>query len=283
LAILQAERAKTTNPDDLAAIDREIAGVKSKMSRRDLIAAGVEGAPAAPLSKTTVPAPQTSRRDTITAAVGGMQSGPSLGDAQAATNAQNELSDAWKKQLDSHQTAQTNIALLNQIKGLSGEAVTGAGDARRLYLMKLGALVGIPGMDQSATASDLLNKYGSQLVQGLAARGISTDAGRELVGLGSPNSHMQPAAINEAADSMIAREQMVQARTKAMQPYANKRDAVGMQSAQADFDAKVDPRMFQMRTMTPQQVQGYVSRLSPSDAQTLLQKYKAAKAAGYLQ
>jgi hypothetical protein len=289
LAILQAERAKTTNPDDLAAIDREIAGVKSKMSRRDLIAAGVEGAPAAPLSKTTVPAPQSSRRDAITAAMdapkpagGGFQSGPPLGLAKAAELSQQELSDNWKSQQQAQQQAQTNVALLNTIKTLAPNAAIGYGDAKRQYLAKLGAYAGIPEMNQEATDTDLYKKYSSQLIQSLAAKVGDTDKARELVEAGSPNTGMTPDAAIEAANFLLAREQTALARTEALRPYALKRDPTGYQGTATSFDAVMDPRLMLLRNMGQSQQSAFLGRLDPQDAATLLNNYRAAKKAGFL-
>jgi hypothetical protein len=294
LAILQAERARLTNPDDLAAIDREIARVQQRVqpSRRDQITAAVNATPQTPTpAAPTTPqgAPGNARRAQLTAAVNnaarppGVQSGPALGAAQGATNAQDELSKSWAGQQSANQSSQTNISLLQSLKGLAGQAATGYEPARRQYLLQLGAYLGVPGMDASATASSLFDKYGAQLVQGFASRGLDTDAARALVAAGSPNSHMPPAAINEAADFLTGRELMTQARTRALQPYAANRDPAGYQRAASDFDQVADPRLYQLRGMNPQQAQAFVSRLSPSDAQSLLQKYNAARQKGYLQ
>jgi hypothetical protein len=268
------------------------AGARVQPSRRDQITAAINGTPQAPAPAaptTTQGAPGNDRRAQLTAAVNnaarppGVQSGPALGAAQGATNAQDELSKSWAGQQSANQSSQTNISLLQSLKGLAAQAATGYEPARRQYLLQLGAYVGIPNMDANASATDLFNKYSAQLVQGISARGADTDAARALVASASPNQHMQPQAISEAADYLTGRELMTQARTRALQPYAVNRDPAGYQRAQSDFDQVADPRLYQLRGMNPQQAQAFVSRLSPSDAQSLLQKYNAAKQRGYLQ
>lgn len=197
----------------------------------------------------------------------GVQAGPALGQGQGATNAQNELSTAWTAQQGAHQTAQTNVSLLQNMRELTDKAITGFEPDRRTFLAKLGAYAGIKSMDDKASASDLLNKYSSQLIAGLAQKGgMSTDAARELVMAGTPNSHMQAGAIKEAIDGLQAREQMTQARTHALQPYANKRDPAGFQGAATTFDQVADPRAWQwMAIKDPKQRQAFAAKVMASD------------------
>ena len=215
--------------------------------------------------------------------LGGLQSGPALGEAKGAESAQAEMSDAWNKQVASHQVSQTNISLLRNIQGLADKAVTGAESDRRLLLTKLGAFAGLGPMDDKASATDLFNKYGSQLIAGLSAKGMNTDAARDIVMAGTPNSHMQPSAIREAASAMIAREEMNQARTVALQKQAIARNPSAYQSTAIDFDSVADPRLWQMRSMSQPQLVNYINGLDPSDAGSLLKKYTAAKDRGFLQ
>ncbi len=215
----------------------------------------------------------------------GVQSGPAVGQVQGATNAQDELSKTWAAQQQSHAQAQTNIYTLQSLKALTDRAITGGGGKldQRAMVAKLGAYLGIPGAGDAAVSSDLMDKYSAQLVAGLSARGMSTDAARDLVMAGTPNSKMQPAAIKEAVDGLIAREQMTQARTGALQPYAINRDPAGFQSASSRFDTIADPRLWQMRNMTPQQLQAFTARMPAADAQQLMQKYQAASQMGVFQ
>lgn len=234
LRILQDERSKATTPEDRAALDREIARVTPRVQQG--------GQPS------------------------GVQTGPSLGEGQGQTNAQNELSDAWKGQLQAHQTAQSNIATLSQMRGLTDQAITGYEPSRRQYLAQLGAFVGLPPMEKAASATDLFNKYGAQLVTGLASKGLNTDAARALVEAGSPNSKMQPAAAREAIDSLMSREQMAQARTQALQAFAQRRDAAGFQGAAAKFDQAADPRVWQwLNIRDPKERAAFASKTLRAD------------------
>lgn len=197
----------------------------------------------------------------------GIQTGPALGQGQAATNAQNEISTAWTNQQTAHQSAQTNVALLTQMRDLADKAVTGVDADRRTFIAKLGAFAGIKSMDETATASDLLNKYSSQIIAGLAQKGgMSTDAARDLVMAGTPNSHMQAGAIKEAINGLQSRELLTQARTEVLRPYANQRDPVGFQNAATAFDKVADPRVWQwMSIKDPKEKAAFAAKVYSTD------------------
>jgi len=220
-----------------------------------------------------------------TGAANGVQTGPALGESQGAVNAQDELSKTWAQQQQAQTQAQSNIYTLQSLRALADRAITGGGGMfdKREFLARLGAYAGVPGAEQAATSTDLMNKYSSQLIAGLSARGMNTDAARDLVMAGSPNSKMQPGAIKEAVDGLIAREQMAQARTAALQPFADRRDPAGFQRAANSFDAVADPRLWQLRGMSPQQLQAFTAKMPAADAQQLIQKYQAAKQLGIFQ
>jgi hypothetical protein len=213
----------------------------------------------------------------------GVQTGPAIGQSQGAVNAQDELSKAWSSQQQAQAASQTNIGLLQQLKSLADSAVTGYEPAKRQYTAQLGAYLGIPGMDAKASSTDLLDKYSSQLIGSLSQKGMNTDAARDIVMAGTPNSHMQPQAIKDAVDGLIAREQMTQARTGALQSYALSRDPAGFQSAASRFDSIADPRLWQMRNMTPPQLQAFTGRMPAADAQQLMQKYQTVSQMGAFQ
>ena len=214
----------------------------------------------------------------------GVQTGPPLGASAGATNAQDELSKAWSAQQQAHAASQTNIGLLQSVKGLADKAITGYEPDRRMLLAQLGAYVGLPGQIDAASSTDLLNKYSAQLIASLSQKGnMSTDAAREIVMAGTPNSHMQPGAIKDAVDGLIAREQMTQARTGVLQPYALNRDPAGFQGTASRFDSIAGPRLWQMRGMTPQQLQAFTGRMPAADARQLMQKYQAASQMGVFQ
>ncbi len=213
----------------------------------------------------------------------GVQTGPALGQGQGAVNAQDELSKSWAQQQQAHAAAQTNIGLLQSVKGLADSAITGYEPDRRMLLAQLGAYAGLPGQINAATSTDLLNKFSAQLIGNLSQKGMNTDAAREIVQAGTPNSHMQPQAIKDAVDGLIAREKMTQARTGVLQPYALNRDPAGFQATANRFDAIADPRLWQMRSMTPQQLQAFTAKMPAGDAQQLMQKYQAASQMGAFQ
>jgi phytoene/squalene synthetase len=79
----------------------------------------------------------------------------------------------------------------------------------------------IAGSDRAVdavTANNLLDKYSNQITARLSANGMSTDSARSILQSAYPNSKMNQAAINEAADNLIGAQQMTQAKTRLLTP-----------------------------------------------------------------
>lgn len=205
---------------------------------------------------------------------GAFSAGPPLGmqaGAQAgATNLQNELSKKWSSLNDQNTQAATTNSYLQSIKSLAGQAATGAQADRINYVNGLLSLAGSERATDMVTANNLLDKYSNQIVARLGQGGLGTDAARAILQSAYPNAHMTPQAINEAADNLIGANQMVQAKTRLLQPYANARDAQSYNNLETRFDQNADPRIFQYANISdPAQRQAFAKKLMQQDPKIL--------------
>lgn len=201
---------------------------------------------------------------------GAFSAGPPLGmqaGAQAgATNLQNELSKKWTALNDQNTQAATTNSYLQSIKSLAGQAATGAQADRINYVNGLLSLAGSERATDMVTANNLLDKYSNQIVARLGQGGLGTDAARSILQSAYPNAHMTPQAINEAADNLVGANQMVQAKTRLLQPYANDRDAQSYNNLETRFDQNADPRVWQYANMTdPAQRQAFAKKMVQQD------------------
>lgn len=205
---------------------------------------------------------------------GAFSAGPPLGmqaGAQAgATNLQNELSKKWTALNDQNTQAATTNSYLQSIKSLAGQAATGSQSDRINYVNGLLSLAGSERATDMVTANNLLDKYSNQIVARLGQGGLGTDAARSILQSAYPNAHMTPQAINEAADNLVGANQMVQAKTRLLQPYANARDAQSYNNLETRFDQNADPRIFQYANISdPAQRQAFAKKLMQQDPKIL--------------
>lgn len=208
----------------------------------------------------------------------GVQAGATTG----ATNQQNELSTKWTALNAQNQQAQSVISNLQNIKDLAGKAVTGPQSDRLNFVNGLLSLAGSDRASNMVDANALLDKNSNQIIAKLGQGGMGTDAARSILQSAYPNTHMQPGAINEAADNLIGLQQMVQAKAKLLAPLRNANDVTGYTNKELAFDQNADPRIWQMQGMNPSQQKAYVSALPPTVAAQLLKQRGALKGMGAL-
>lgn len=143
--------------------------------------------------------------------------------------------------------APVTLALLDNIKALAPEAITGANADLLSKLNGLLTIGGIKPAQDLATASDLLNKNANMLAinMRLGASGGGSDALQALAQAANPNSHMQPEAIIKAADEVAGQVRMRQDMYQKLLPFKMGNDVQGYYSAQQQFASKADPRTYQ--------------------------------------
>lgn len=252
MAILQAERAKPTNsPADNAALDREISRVQAAM--------GTPGQTAAPSNVTPTLPP---------------------GANTAADAAQTLLSKKFGDLQAQNSQAQSVTSYLESIKQLSQKAAVGPFSDKLQFTNGLLSLIGNEKATDATTANNLLDKYSNQLVARLGQGSLGTDAARTIVHSAYPNSGMTPQAIGEAADNLVGANDMVKAKTSLLSPQGNAKDPIGYQQKEQIFDQAADPRLFQLKRMTPQQGQAYLSSLPPQVSADLKQRAQVLKQLG---
>jgi hypothetical protein len=102
--------------------------------------------------------------------------------------------------------APTRIGVLNNIKELAPQAMTGDATLKRQLISKLAGYVGWAG-DATQTATDVMAKESALL----ASKGGNTDMARLLNEAATPNGHMTKEAIVKTADQLIGQEKAKQA------------------------------------------------------------------------
>ncbi|ALK96973.1 hypothetical protein AB595_22920 [Massilia sp. WF1] len=162
------------------------------------------------------------------------------GDVDTMNSDFNDLYSANKQ-------APTTLALLDNIKQLSGKAITGSSADKLAYINGLLTLGGFQKQKDLATATDLLNKNANMLAinMRLGASGGGSDALQSLAQAANPNSHMQPEAIVAAADEVAGQVRMRQAMYQKLLPFKMSHDVQGYYSAQQQFASGADPRTYQ--------------------------------------
>jgi hypothetical protein len=210
---------------------------------------------------------------------------------KGAGNLQDELSKKWTDLSNQNVQAQSTISYLQNIKGLASKAAVGPMADRLNFVNGLLSMAGpnaksIAGSDRAVdavTANNLLDKYSNQITARLSANGMSTDSARSILQSAYPNSKMNQAAINEAADNLIGAQQMTQAKTRLLTPLANARNPTDYNNAEMKFDQNADPRIFQYANIQdPTQRQAFAQKLIKQDP-NIVQKIKNLEAMGAMQ
>jgi len=175
--------------------------------------------------------------------------------------------------------SQTTNSYLESIKGLADSAATGKFSDKLNYVNSLLAPFSERATDE-VTANNLLDKYANQITARLGQGGLGTDAARTLLSAAYPNAHMTKDAIKEAADNLMAANDMDKSKLSLLAAPGNSRNAVQYQQIEQRFDQVADPRVWQLARMTPQQAQAYLSKLTPVQQADLRQRAAALKQMG---
>ena len=210
----------------------------------------------------------------------GVQTGPAIGQAQGATNAQDLLTKKWGDVNAQASQAQAVINNLQQIKSLAASARTGAFTDRQQMADAVLTMLGSNDAAQRQTANQLLGKNAAQITTRLGQGSLNTDAARELIYNAFPNAHMMSDAITEASDNLVAQQRMAQSKAQVLEPFAIRSDPQGYQQAETAFNLAADPRIFQARAIAdPAARKAYMGKILAQDP-TLASKAQALEQLG---
>lgn len=206
-----------------------------------------------------------------------VQSGPSLGTAENIGGTVDAVNADWKQTMAQAAPAAQNIGVLQNIKQYAPGAVTGVVNDRRSFIAGLAGLIGMSPAQMEKTDTDLLAKNSNML----ALAGGNTDAARALAEAANPNTHMTPEAIMHAANQVIAQQQMMLTKQQYMGQFKGNPQAYTQ--ALTRFNAVADPRIFQLRTMTPQELTKMKSSMTPAEQKDFGNKIRAMEQMGLVQ
>jgi hypothetical protein len=185
---------------------------------------------------------------------------------------QGDLQKRWGDLYNQAGQAQAVINNLQQIKTYAEKARTGAFSDRAQLADAVLSMLNSNDATQRQMANNLLGKNASQITARLSQGNLSTDAARELIMSAYPNAHMVGPAIQEAADNLIAAQQMNQAKAQILLPHYLAGNPQQYQAREAAFDAAADPRIFQWKNMPPGKAKDDYKAQILSQDPTLIQK-----------
>lgn len=200
---------------------------------------------------------------------GPMAAGPRIGDTAGAATQATDSQAAWSKLQEATRQAQTTTSYLQNINDLAQKAIVGPASSKLNFANGLLSLLPWAERANNAqTATDLLNKYSSQITARLGAGGMGTDAARTILQAAYPGAHMTADAIHEAVGNLVGANEMVKAKATLLAPYGNNRDYVGYQKKEMAFDKAADPRIWQykaLRETNPQAAQMFLKNTLKQD------------------
>lgn len=214
----------------------------------------------------------------------GIQMAPALGQPEAVSGVLGPVVQDWKNTQDAASIASRNIGLLQNIKQYAKGAVTGVANERRSYITGLAGLLGMSEDELKKTSTDLLAKNANML----ALAGGNTDAARALAESANPNVHMTPEAIEHAANQVISQQELALKKQQFLQSHAsaaanNPADrGRSYTNALAQWNQVADPRIMQLKNMTPQEKAQMKASMSPEERQAFGAKLRQAEKLGIL-
>ncbi len=183
------------------------------------------------------------------------------------------------------QSMPLTTALTKTIQGLAPTAFTGVGGDKKQYTAGLMNALGIGDKftGNSQTDTNLMNKAMAQLNISTPA---GTDAARALVEAGQPNSHMNQAAIQEAAGTIAGQVKMNVAERNFLNSTRYENGGAGdpqaYQQGRQWFEQNADPRIWQYEDLmknNPAQAKAFIAR--QPDKADLITKTQALAGAGF--
>lgn len=191
--------------------------------------------------------------------------------------------------VDAASDSPTRVNVLDNILGLSQSGVTTGPTAEWKNKVK-GALADTIGPDSwkdDVTGFQEMKKFLKQngLRAWQAAGGSGTDSQLSAAMEANPNDKMFPQAVQTMARWAKAGELALQAKAGAQDAWLSRNG--NNPSAQNQFESawrtNFDPRIYQMKLMTPDEATAYANKLPSADRQALMRKYLTAKQNGWLQ
>jgi hypothetical protein len=217
--------------------------------------------------------------------VQGSGSLPTKTGVEAASSATAGMSSHFENLNVAAQNLPLATGLTKTIEGLAPSAFVGVGGDKKQYIA--GLLQALPGhftpTGDAQTDTNLLHKAMAQLNMSTPA---GTDAARTLVEAGQPNTKMDPAAIKEAAGTVLGQVRMNVAERNFLQTarYSNKGqgDIETYQQGRQKFEASADPRIWQYEDLAknnPKAARSFLQR--QPDKADLVRKTKELESMGF--
>jgi hypothetical protein len=209
-----------------------------------------------------------------------LQAEPALGQAGAVAGTVDTMNKDWESTQASAKSAGTDIGLLQNIKKFAAGAVTGVESDRRSYISGLASLTGIDAGTLAKTNTDLLAKNTNML----ALAGGDTNLARTMAEGANPNTHMTGAAIQDAANQVIAQRKLALEKQKLLGPVKTLVDR-GIATPDVYNSALskingIDPRVLQLPDMSTDEKKKLMGAMSPSEQDAFIKMTRDAHALG---
>lgn len=213
----------------------------------------------------------------------GIQMAPALGQEAGVAGVIAPVVKDWSDTQSAATTANKNIGFMQNIKQYAQKAITGVGQDRRSYIAGLAGVFGFSDEQIAKTDTDLLAKQVAMMAQS-----GKTDAERSLAESANPNTHMTPQAIKHAADQVISQQEMALKKQEFLKEHAIK---IGdpadrgrsYTQALSQWNQVADPRILQLKYMTPQEKAQMKASMSPQERTDFGLKLHKAEKMGILQ
>lgn len=218
----------------------------------------------------------------------GLQIAPALGAQQAAETIGKGAADASLALQSSADAAPQAIYQLQNMRKTLSDIDTGPnadwqGKAAALALQVSPEIAQKVGIDPQKVASlEEFKKYSTQLAQGLASTlGGGTDAKLASAVSANPNSSLSKLGNQQIIDVMIAAQRAVAAKNIAWQQSGLPPEQYNKFSTQ--FNRDIDPRVFAVRDMNPEQAYKMLDSLTPREQAEFKRSLGKARDQGLLQ
>lgn len=218
----------------------------------------------------------------------GLQIAPSLGSQQAAEVIGKGAADASLALQGAADAATPAIYQLQNMRGALSDIDTGPnadwqGKAAALALQVSPDMARKIGIDPQKVASlEEFKKYSTQLAQNLAAQlGQGTNEKLASAVSANPNSNLSKLGNQQIIDVLIATQRGIQAKNLAWQQSGLPPEQYNKFSTQ--FNRDIDPRVFAVRDMSPEQAYKMLDSLTPREQAEFKLSLGKARAQGLLQ
>ncbi len=204
-----------------------------------------------------------------------MQTKPALGQEENVRGTVESVNKDWGSTTESAGGASAEIGLLQNIKKFGPGAVTGVAADRQAFLTGLAGKLGISPAQLEKTNTDLLQKNTAML-----AGSRNTDLARLIAESATPNTHMTPEAIQDAANQLIAQRKLALLKSQYMIHF--KDDPQTYAKELVEFNKVADPRVLQLPDMDRGEKQRMYDAMSPNERNEFRSKNVKMKALGWV-